>query len=291
MIGLSTVILTAAVGVWQVLLPFTPQQQLPTAQTGKYQAVIEPQSPPQVTVAAQAAYIEDFAARNVLYAKNADQARPIASLTKLMTAYIIIRDRQPDDIVTITEAVTSVQGGANASINLVPGDQILMRDLLAAALIPSANDAAVALAVWHSGSTDAFANEMNRTARELNLKTANFSNPSGLDPSDNRMSAQDLGLLTHYALGKPLIRQTVARATGGFTSVKGRPYAFTSTNQLLSQKGIVGVKTGFTEAAGQCLITLTERDGRELLSVVLGSPDRFNESRSMINWGTGLDYE
>lgn len=288
---LNAAALSLAVAFWQLVLPFEPTKSLPVITTGKYAPVITSETEPALAVGAKAALVEDANTRQLLYVKNESQSLPIASLTKLMTAYILTRDRSPDETVVIPEEVKTVQGGENATISLQPGDRVKMRDLLQAALIPSANDAAVALAVWHSGSVENFVAEMNRTAQQLRLDASKFTNPTGLDPNGSQASAKDLALLTHYALENPLIQQYVSSTTGSFRSESGKPYAFVSTNQLLSQKGVQGVKTGYTLSAGQCLITLTEIDGRRVITVVLGSPDRFSESRSMINWGTGLDYE
>lgn len=288
---LNSALVSIGVLFWQLVLPFQPTESLPAVDVGQYVPVIQSEAEPTLAVGAKAALVEDANTRAQLYAKNADQSLPIASLTKLMTTYIITRDKSPDDIVVIPDEVKTVQGGENATISLQAGDRVKMRDLLQAALIPSANDAAVALAVWHSGSVENFVTEMNRTAQQLKLDSSKFTNPTGLDPNGSQASAKDLALLTHFALASPLIEQYVSRASGGFRSETGRPYAFVSTNQLLSQKGVKGVKTGYTLSAGQCLITLTEIDGRRVITVVLASPDRFSESRSMINWGTGLDYE
>lgn len=288
---LTSALVSIGVLFWQLVLPFQPTETLPTSEIGRYVPAIQAEDEPTLVVGARAALVEDANTRTQLYAKNKDQSLPIASLTKLMTAYIIVRDKSPDDIVVIPDEVKTVQGGENATINLAVGDRVKMRDLLQAALIPSANDAAIALAVWHSGSVENFVSEMNQTAQQLALSSSKFTNPTGLDPNGSQASAQDLALLTHFALSDPLIEQYVSRTSGGFRSESGRPYAFVSTNQLLSQKGVKGVKTGYTLSAGQCLITLTELEGRRIITVILGSPDRFSESRSMINWGTGLDYE
>lgn len=273
-------------------LPFTASPTSQNFPTGDYTSIITQKAPDDYSVIAKSAYIEDARTRAIIYENNPQEKLPIASLTKLMTVYLILRDKTLDDTVTIPKEVTSVQGGQSAIINLVPGDKITAKQLVQASLIPSANDAAIALAVWHSGSVPDFVNKMNDTARELGMNNTSFKNPTGLDTMGHVSTAQDLALLTHYLLEDDFFRTTVNTKTITIISEQGRKYALNTTNELLNNAPSVrGVKTGYTQAAGECLITLSERDGREVITIILGSADRFGESRNMINLAFSLHYE
>lgn len=274
------------------LLPFTPSPSSTAVQTGNYAPVTTEQAPSDYSVNAPSAYTEDARTRAVIFEKTPDEKRPIASLTKLMTVYLILRDKNLDDVVTIPKDVSTVQGGGSVVINLVPGDKMTARQLVRAALIPSANDAAITLAVWHSGSVNEFVAKMNDTARSLGMESTNFENPTGLDTVGHVSTAQDLALLTHYLLENDFFRQTVNTESATITSEKGRKYPLNTTNELLlNAPSVRGVKTGYTQTAGECLVTLSEREGREVITVVLGSSDRFGESRNMINLAFSLNYE
>lgn len=274
------------------LLPFTPTDSSSAIQTGNYAPITTEQAPSDYSVGAPVAHIEDARTREVLFEKSSDERRPIASLTKLMTVYLILRDKNLDELVTIPKEVSTVQSGGSAVINLVPGDKMTARQLVQATLIPSANDAAIALAVWHSGSVNDFVATMNDTARSLEMENTNFENPTGLDTIGHVSTAKDLALLTHYLLENDFFRQSVNTKSLTIASERGRKYPLNTTNELLlNAPSVRGVKTGYTQAAGECLVTLSEREGREVITVVLGSSDRFGESRNMINLAFSLDYE
>ncbi len=261
-----------------------PSLQPPTA------PVIITGKTPAITTTAAAILILDANTNHEIYSQNADQIRAMASLTKLMTAYIIARNHKSDEMVTIPPSVTSVQAGDSVVLGLRPGDQVSVGQLLQALLIPSANDAAVSLAVFHAGSESAFVDTMNRTARELGMTNTTYKNPSGLDADGHVSTARDLARLTHYVLESPLIAQTVRQNQATIITQQGRSYKLVSTNKLLGQSGVIGVKTGTTGAAGECLITLSERSGRKVLTVMLGSQNRFPETRSMLDLTFGLNY-
>ncbi len=274
------------------ILPFTPSPESQAVKTGNYAPITTEKAASDYSVAAKSAYIEDARTRQVVYEKSPHEKLPIASLTKLMTAYLILKDKNLDEIVTIPKEISTVQGGGSVVINLVPGDKMTARQLTQAALIPSANDAAVALAVWHSGSVNDFVAKMNDTARELGMTDTNFENPTGLDTVGHVSTAHDLALLTHYLLENEFFRTTVNTESMTIASEKGREYRLNTTNQLLlNAPSVRGVKTGYTQAAGECLVTLSEREGREVITVILGSTDRFGESRNMINLAFSLEYE
>lgn len=234
----------------------------------------------------------DATSGKVMFQKDSLRAQPIASLTKIMT-YLIIREHHDlDEVVTIPQEATQA-GGAKAE--LYAFEKLDVRTMLQALLIPSGNDAAVALALFHSGTQEAFVQEMNSKAQKLGLASATFYNPTGLDMREengdtyqsNTMSAYDLALLTRIALRDDFFRETVAQKTFSGTSVDGEFYhEKASTNQLLDgYLPVKGVKTGYEISAGECLIALMESpQGYEVLTVVLGSRDRFGESKKLLSW-------
>jgi D-alanyl-D-alanine carboxypeptidase (penicillin-binding protein 5/6) len=182
-----------------------------------------------------------------------------------------------------------------ARIGLYEYEKLTVKTLLQAALIPSANDAAVALAIWDAGSEEAFAQKMNEKAEELGLKTAEFFNSTGLDMWNdeteswygNKMSARDVARMARFALQDEFFRETVAQRHFWGTSV-GEEFLHEkkSTNQLFDTfLNLSGVKTGYTPLAGQCFVALgNTQDGHEVLTVVLGSVDRFGETKKLLSW-------
>ena len=219
----------------------------------------------------------------VLAADDADARVPIASITKLMTALVVLDHAKPGDTVTVA-APAAVVG--ESSINLHAGEQLTVRDLLAGALIQSANDAAYALAEHVGrGSVERFVRMMNAKAAELGLTETHFARPDGLDTPGHLSSAHDVLILARTAMQRPLIRSLVrersARIAGG--------RSLSTWNDLLGRyPGLYGVKTGHTDDAGWCEIAVARRDGTTVYAVILGSPtrDRRNaDLASLLNWG------
>ena len=237
----------------------------------------------------------DLDSNKTLLAKEITRPQPIASLSKLMTAYIILEHHSLGEVVTISHAATETEG---AAIGLYEYERLSVGTLIEAILIPSANDAAVALAIFHSGSEEAFAQEMNKTAQKLGLTSARFINATGLDHvtiSDdgteiiegNLLSAQDVVTLVKLLLQRDLVREIVAKDHFYGTSVNEEFFhEKPSTNQLLGTfLNVKGVKTGYTLLAGECLASLGEAEGgHEILTVILGSSDRFGETKTLLSW-------
>lgn len=282
-------ILAIGMSVVSVAAPVPSTSPRPQLAPGVYQPILEADQVP-AAVNARAAVIRELATGRTVYAKSADESLPMASLTKLMTAYVILKYHSLDDVVTIPAEVTKVQGGASQVLNIKPGDRLTVREALQGLLIYSANDVAVALAGWDAGSVTQFVDKMNAAAKDLGLTKTVFRNPTGLDEVGHVSSANDLAHLTQVVLQSAIVRETVQKRTGSFTTQAGRPYVFATTNQLLARAYVKGVKTGYTEAAGQCLISLTQKDGKEFITVILGSPDRFQESQYMINLTLNAKY-
>lgn len=235
-------------------------------------------------IEAKGSIAKDLATGEILFEKNSNQRLKTASLTKLMTILIILEENKLDDVTTVSSNAASTQG---STMFLKAGEKITIRNLLYGALLPSANDAAVALAEYNAGSVSSFVEKMNSKAAELGLTNTHFSNPIGLDDNDNYSSAADLASLGAYLYHNKFIKENAKTKEMEVSSVSGNyTHKLESTNKLLdSYLKINGLKTGTTSGAGLCFVAIAENDtGHEIITVVLGSPDRFEESKFLIDW-------
>jgi serine-type D-Ala-D-Ala carboxypeptidase (penicillin-binding protein 5/6) len=230
-------------------------------------------------VAARAAIVVDRTTGRVLWGKAAHRRLPIASLTKLMTALAAV-DSKLDAPFRITPAMTGVPG---YTLGLRAGDRVTERRMLAAALIASANDAANALAVRRSGSVARFVGRMNAQARAFGLADTHYSNPSGIFDAGNRSSAWDQATLSLRLLGRPLLRRMV----GAKAYTVGPTTSYVSRNTLLwNYRGAIGIKTGQTTAAGNCIAAAARRKGRTVVVVLLHAEgDEFRAAGRLLDWG------
>ncbi len=212
-----------------------------------------------------------------LWQRNAEQPLPPASLTKVMTALLILDDYRPDTIVTVSKAAAAEIG---SRIGLQAGEKLTVGDLLAATLIRSANDACHALADWHSGSEAAFAIKMTERAKALGMHDTQFFNACGLDKPGHLSTARDLAILAETALQNPTFNRIANKQRMVIRSVdRKRTFDLRSTNHLIGQyDGVMGMKTGFTNRAGPCLIAVAERDGKQVLLVLLNSSSRWQRA-------------
>jgi D-alanyl-D-alanine carboxypeptidase (penicillin-binding protein 5/6) len=220
---------------------------------------------------------------DVLWQEGAHDTRPVASITKLMTALVAVDELDPRDKVKITREAA---GQEPVNVGLKPDTRVPAETLLEAALIPSGNDAAVALAEGAGGSTKKFVKDMNRRAKKLDLDCTKFKTPSGLSSSDESCP-EDLARLTMEALDEKRIANVVKKR-GMKLKIPGRGRVrVVSTNPLHRQhyKGTIGVKTGFTSAAGHCLIAAVKRHGDTLVAVLLDSPDTGGQAEKLIEKG------
>jgi len=221
----------------------------------------------------------------VLWSRNVDQRRAMASITKIMTAVIVLENAGLDDRVTIPKVSTQV--GESTSY-LRTGEQLSLREVLEALLVKSGNDAAVALAQHVSGDQTGFVKLMNAKAAALGLSHTHFANPHGLDQAGHYTTAADLAVLARYAMSKPEFRRIVGMksVTIGSGSTKE---TLPSTNILLGNYlGVNGIKTGFTDDAGYAVIESAQREGVWLVAVVLGTKtdlQRFRDARELLDWG------
>lgn len=220
----------------------------------------------------------------ILHEENAHARRQIASITKLMTSLIILEENNLEEVATVSGNADATSG---STMSLKTGEQISLRSLLYGAIINSANDAAVTLAEHNAGSTDAFVEKMNKKAVELGLINTHFSNPIGLDHSQNYSSAYDVSKLAKVAYDDPFIRMTAQiKELNVYSTDSGYTHSLKSTNDLLdSYLKVKGLKTGKTDLAGLCLVSVAENNtGNEIITVVLNSPARFKETKILIDW-------
>ncbi len=235
--------------------------------------------PPQLT--ARAALALDIDSAVIMYEKNIREKLFPASTTKMMTALVSLETYPLDKIVTFTEVKVSP-----VKVNLEDQEKISVESLLFATLISSGNDAAEALAQVYPGGRSAFIDRMNQRAQELHLSDTHFVNPTGIDEEGHFSTALDLGRLASFALLNPEFAKIVSTQKTIVYSLDGKiEHKLTNVNELLGKlQGVVGVKTGYTQGAGESLVALTERNGHKILTVILGSTDRFGESTSLIEW-------
>lgn len=221
----------------------------------------------------------------ILWSRKADQKRAMASITKIMTAVVALEEGNLDERVEVPRSSAFV---GESTAYLRPGDTLTLRDLLKALLVKSGNDAAIAVAVHIAGGEDAFVAKMNAKAAELGLVDTHFANAHGLDEPGHHTTAQDLSVLARYAMANPEFRRIVG-AKEVKIKVDGRTETLENTNLLIGNyRGVTGIKTGFTDDAGYCVIDSAERDGVTLYAVVLGTKgelQRFRDARELLDWG------
>lgn len=242
-------------------------------------ARFQPISPPAIS--ADAVFVTDISTGTELFAVNADEPLPPASLTKIAAALVVLERANLDESVEIQEE--DLVSAEESQVGLVAGDRLTVRDLLRGMLIPSGNDATLALArhvgaaaIGESAAPDRavaeFVAMMNAKAAELGATSSHFVNPTGVDAPDHVMSARDIAVLTKAALQNSLFSEIVATTTAVLDSeLRPEGYAVTTTNQLLAEGVVTGVKTGTTPKAGGCLVTSFAVGPNQVVAVVLGS--------------------
>lgn len=225
--------------------------------------------------------VYDQTTNTILHKENLNKRLPIASLTKLMTALIILEEHQIDEVVTIPATATQV---IPVKAGLRNNEQITVEYLMHALLIHSANDAAVSLAIHNAESEAAFVTKMNQRAQTLGLNNTNFQNASGFDHPDNYSTAHDLLKLIIKLLEQPLVKEITSKQSFTITNTTNTiKHDLVSTNQLIDSGYVIGLKTGTTPAAGQCFVGLTAGP-KQLITITLNSPNRFQETKLLIDW-------
>lgn len=233
-------------------------------------------------LSAQSAVLIDANTGKVLYGENAHERLPMASTTKIMTALVALEQGDVEDTVTVDASAYGTEG---SSIYLHLEEEIKLRDLLYGLMLSSGNDAAVAIAVHIGGGTNAFADMMNKRAAELGAYNTNFVTPNGLHDDAHYTTAYDLARIAAEAMRNQNFRQIVS--TEYYRTETGEvARTFKNKNRILWQyPGGNGVKTGYTKAAGRCLVFSAEKDGMELIGVVLNCPNMFEDAMALLDYG------
>ena len=242
--------------------------------------------PPSLT--APTALLADLDTGQVLFAKAPTTRRPIASVTKIMTALLVLERTRMTDVVLVDPAAVFADDdyGANSTLGLRAGERLSVEDLLYGLLLGSANDAAEALAIHVGGSKEAFVELMNRRARRLDMNDTVFFSPDGLDDR-GRSTVRDLLTLTRAARALPAFDAITATRFHRIPAPEGLDRRIQNRNVLLwLYPGATGIKTGSTARAGACLVATAGRDGRSLAAIVLGEPDgAFDDAAALLNYG------
>jgi D-alanyl-D-alanine carboxypeptidase (penicillin-binding protein 5/6) len=291
--------------------PLTPLAYTPSPRPTP-QAVLVPKGAPGPITATEA-ILMDADSGNILYEKNAYTPVPMASTTKIMTALIAIRAGKLDQMITIGQDAVD-QDGIGSSAGLYVGEHVALKDLLYGLLLPSGDDAAVAVADGIAGSQDAFVAIMNAEAQRLHLFQTHFYDPTGLDTDQNLnpipagqhyTTPYDLVRLARYAMSIPLFAQIVSTKTymPPANTTRGVTLPWKNTNTLLTSfQGAVGIKTGWTGAARGCLVFEAQRQGHTLIGVVLHSTEpnsnqlrdeqlRVSDAKTLLTWGFSLPVQ
>jgi serine-type D-Ala-D-Ala carboxypeptidase (penicillin-binding protein 5/6) len=217
----------------------------------------------------------------VLFEKNAHERLSPASTTKIMTALVAKSHFRAGDVLRVTQE--SLVGGSTMGLSL--GEEMSFRSLLYGMMLNSGNDAAFTVASNYPGGVFAFVQKMNEKVAELELADTHFQNPAGFDNQYHYSSAFDLAHIAKVAVDDPQISRIVStKDTDVMSWDKAHRHELSNLNKLLGQDGVIGIKTGTTDLAGESLVGLVERDGHKVITVVLNSPDRFFETRELIDW-------
>jgi len=232
-------------------------------------------------ISAQAALAVDLSSGISLYEKNPDTTLLPASTTKIITALVALDSYPLEAVLKVGKIKIDGQ-----KMGLVFGEEMKMEDLLYGLLVFSANDAAEVLAQDYPGGYDVFVDAMNAKAKELSLENTKFYNPSGVDGNGHVTTARDLIRVSEVAMRNPEFAKIVGTKEITVTSIDGKiKHRLTNINLLLGKvPGVIGVKTGWTENARENLVTYLERDDKKVMIALLGSQDRFGETKELIDW-------
>lgn len=242
-------------------------------------------TPTKPSIKASALYLVELKSGRVLLEKDAARRLPPASLTKIMTALVALESAPLQEVVKIDSRALVHR----SSLEFKAGEEFLLRDLVTAMLVASANDACEAVA-WHvGGNADKFVAMMNERARALGLKNTYFANACGFDAPSHYSTAADLAKLTEQALQEPVFSMMVRTIVRDIATVDGtRKVSLHSTNELLIDPDVNGVKTGYTSKAGRCLIASMFKDGHRLLLVALNLVDQWEEAPRLLRYGQAV---
>lgn len=255
-----------------------------TASSNTKEIVEEEAEEAEPQINSRIALIYDRASGKIMYEKNGNKQTPMASTTKIMTAIVVLENANLKDVVTIDSKAAGMGG---SRLGLKKNDKITVNDLLYGLMLRSGNDAAVALANHVGGSIEGFAEMMNAKAKEMGLTNSHFVVPHGLDNEGHYTTAYELAKMADYALQIEKFKEIVSTYSTTIT-INGYPKAINNTNKLLgSVAGVYGVKTGFTNGAGRCLVAACERDNLDIITVIIGADtnnQRTEDSKELIEY-------
>lgn len=259
--------------IWQML----GSSALPT---GLFLQLDPLAAPPRIS--AQSAVLIEAGSGRILYEHRADDALPVASLTKMMTVALALEIGDAKEMVTVSDSVLTVEP---VLIGLVPGERLSLTDLEASALIHSGNDAALMLAEHLAGDEALFVEWMTERAREIGCRKTVYKNAHGLDQEGHISTALDQAKVARYALSDPRFADW---ARSESYRLRGERTAWNLNKLLDEMPGATGIKIGFTDNAGRCLAASAEREGRQLIAVVLNAPDWFDDAQKLLEYGFSM---
>ncbi|SET54223.1 D-alanyl-D-alanine carboxypeptidase family protein [Paenibacillus sp. NFR01] len=237
-----------------------------------------------VSTNARAAALIDVTSGRILYSSRGDEPMLIASLTKIMTAIVAIENSDLSSMVKVSKNASGKEG---SSLYLKQGEEMTLENMLYGLMLRSGNDAATAIAEHVGGSEEGFVHLMNAKAEELNLKHTHFANPHGLDAEGHYSSANDLAVLTAYALHNPVFAEIVkTKEKTADNPNEAWDYKWSNKNKMLRlYEGADGVKTGYTKKALRCLVSSATRGGQQLVAVTINDGNDWNDHMSLLDFG------
>lgn len=236
-------------------------------------------SPPQITAAA--VLVKDIDLNIILYEKDSHKRLPIASTTKIMTSIVASNYFDQNQVLTVFD-LSGIEG---SSMGITAGEKLTFRSLLYGLMLNSGNDAAYTIAANYPGGVSNFVEAMNLKSAELELQNTHFDNPAGYDSPAHYSSAYDLSTIASLAVTNPQLARVVSTKEASVSSVdRSNIHNLKNVNRLLGFEGMIGIKTGYTPSARENLVGLVDRHNRRILTVVLGSEDRFGETEKLLKW-------
>jgi len=240
-------------------------------------------------ISANSAVVMEQTTKSILFSKNSKAKMKPASTTKILTAICALEYGNIDDIVTVSVNAANQEG---SSMYIEAGEKIKLESLIYGLMLNSGNDAAVAIAEHISGSEKKFSELMNKKAKEIGAKSCNFVTPNGLDDDNHFVTAEDLALITAYALKNEKFCEIVKTRTKLVTTEKNVKKYLTNHNKMLGlYNGCIGVKTGFTKASGRTLVTAAEKNGIKIIAVTLKAPNDWNDHKKLLDYGFSIVEE
>ena len=263
------------------LMPFPKQENILGEEKLPEKVELISANIPAPTLTAVAAIAYDPNLEKVLYEKNIHAKLAPASTTKIMTAIIASEHFNSGDLLTVPPG--AIVGGS--TMGLTPGERLTFRSLLYGMMLNSGNDAAFTIAYNYPGGLETFIAKMNERAKELGANDTHFDNPAGFDSYNHYSSAYDLLLIGKEAMKNARLGTVFSTKETSVTSIdKTHSHVLKNLNKLLNEEGVLGIKTGTTEMAGESLVGLIERNNQTILTVMLNSGDRFGETKNLLDW-------